>query len=73
LIGYIISNIYKIWVFIFDKVIIIYNVIFDKNILYKKNYKYTKGYSIEIIKDIVELFLENKIQDTESIFKNKEL
>jgi hypothetical protein len=73
LVGYIISNIYKIWVSVFDKVIVIYNVIFDKNILYKKNYKYTKGYSIEIIKNIVELLLEDKIQDTESIFENKGL
>ena len=84
MIGYIISNIYKIWIpifnkviiiynIIFNKVIIIYNIIFNKNILYKKDYKYTKGYSIEIIKDIVELFLEDKIQDTELIFKNKEL
>jgi hypothetical protein len=73
LIGYIISNIYKIWVSIFDKVIVIYNVIFNENILYKKDYKYTKGYSIEIIKDIVELLLEDEIQDTESIFENKGL
>jgi hypothetical protein len=73
LVGYIISNIYKIWVSIFDKVIIIYNIIFNKNILYKKDYKYTKGHSIEIVKDIVELLLEDKIQDTESIFENKGL
>jgi hypothetical protein len=73
LIGYIISNIYKIWVSIFNKVIIIYNIIFDKNILYKKDYKYTKGYNIEIIKDIVELLLEDEIQDIESIFENKGL
>jgi hypothetical protein len=73
LIGYIISNIYKIWVPIFNKVIIIYNIIFNKNIFYKKNYKYTKGYSIEIIKDIVELFLENEIQDIKLIFNNKGL
>jgi hypothetical protein len=55
------SNIYKISVLILNKVIIIRNIIFNKNIFYKKNYKYTKGYSIEIIKDIVELFLENEI------------
>jgi hypothetical protein len=55
------SNIYKIWVPILNKVIIIYNIIFNKNILYKKDYEYTKGYSIEITKDIVELLLENKI------------
>jgi hypothetical protein len=73
LIRYIISNIYKIWVPIFNKVIIIYNIIFNENILYKKDYKYTKGYSIEIVKDIVELLLEDEIQDTESIFENKKL
>jgi hypothetical protein len=73
LIGYIISNIYKIWVPVFNKVIVIYNIIFNENIFYKKDYKYTKGYSIEIIKDIVELLLEDKIQDTESIFENKGL
>ena len=73
LIRYIISNIYKIWVPVLNKVIIIRNIIFNKNIFYKKNYKYTKGYSIEIIKDIVELFLENEIQDTKLIFENKEL
>jgi hypothetical protein len=55
------SNIYKIWVSILNKVIIIRNIIFNKNILYKKNYKHTKGHSTEIIKDIVELLLENKI------------
>ena len=55
------SNIYKIWVPVLNKVIIIRNIIFNENILYKKNYKYTKGYSIEIIKNIVELFLENEI------------
>ena len=55
------SNIYKIWVPVLNKVIIIRNIIFNKNILYKKNYKYTKGHSIEIIKNIVELLLENKI------------
>jgi hypothetical protein len=54
-------NIYKIWVPIFNKIIIIHNIIFNKNILYKKDHKYTKDYSIEIIKNIVELFLENKI------------
>ena len=73
LVRYIISNIYKIWVPVFNKVIIIYNIIFNKNILYKKNREYTKGYSTEIIKDIVELFLENEIQDTKLIFKNKKL
>ena len=44
-----------------NKVIIIRNIIFNKNILYKKNYERTKGHSIKIIKDIVELLLENKI------------
>ena len=73
MIKYITFNIYKIWVSILNKVIIIYNIIFNENIFYKKDYKYTKGYSIEIIKDIVKLLLEDKIQDTESIFKNKEL
>jgi hypothetical protein len=73
LIGYITFNIYKIWVPVFDKVIVIYNIIFNENIFYKKDYKHTKGYSIEIIKDIVELLLEDKIQDTKSIFENKEL
>jgi hypothetical protein len=67
------SNIYKIWVPVLNKVIIIHNIIFNENILYKKNYKYTKGHSTEIIKDIVELFLENKIQDTKLIFENKGL
>ena len=67
------SNIYKIWVLVLNKVIITRNIIFNKNILYKKDYKYTKGYSIEIIKNIVELFLKNEIQDTKLIFKNKEL
>ena len=55
------SNIYKIWVPVFNKVIIIRNIIFNENIFYKKNYKYTKGYNIEIIKNIVELLLENEI------------
>ena len=55
------SNIYKIWVPVLNKVIIIYNIIFNKNIFYKKNYKYTKGHSIEIIKNIIELLLENEI------------
>ena len=55
------SNIYKIWVSILNKVIITRNIIFNENIFYKKNYKYTKGYSIKIIKNIVKLFLENKI------------
>jgi hypothetical protein len=32
-----------------------------------------KSYYIKIIKDIVKLFLENKIQDTKLIFKNKKL
>jgi hypothetical protein len=73
LVGYIASNIYKIWVPILDKVIITCNVIFNENILYKKDRKYTKGHSIEIAKDIVELLLEDEIQDTESIFKNKGL
>jgi hypothetical protein len=73
LIGYITFNIYKIWVPILDKVIIIYNIIFNKNILYKKDRKHTKGHSIEIAKDIVELLLEDEIQDTESIFENKRL
>ena len=73
LVRYIISNIYKIWVLVLNKVIIICNIIFNKNILYKKNYKYTKGHSIEIIKDIVKLFLENEIQDTKLIFENKKL
>ena len=54
-------NIYKIWVLILNKVIIIYNIIFNKNIFYKKNYEYTKSHSIKIIKNIVELLLENKI------------
>jgi hypothetical protein len=67
------SNIYKIWVPILNKVIITRNIIFNKNIFYKKNYKYTKSYSIEIIKDIIELFLENEIQDTKLIFENKGL
>jgi hypothetical protein len=67
------SNIYKIWVPVLNKVIITRNIIFNKNIFYKKDYKHTKGHSIEIIKNIVELFLENKIQDTKLIFKNKEL
>ena len=61
LIRYITSNIYKIWVPVLNKVIIICNIIFNENILYKKDYKRTKGYSIKIIKDIVELLLENKI------------
>jgi hypothetical protein len=55
------SNIYKIWVPVLNKVIITRNIIFNKNILYKKNYEYTKGHSIKIIKNIVELFLKNKI------------
>jgi hypothetical protein len=55
------SNIYKIWVLILNKVIITRNIIFNENILYKKNREYTKGYSIEIAKDIIELFLENEI------------
>jgi hypothetical protein len=67
------SNIYKIWVPILNKVIITRNIIFNKNILYKKDREYTKGHSIEIIKDILELFLENEIQDTKLIFENKEL
>jgi hypothetical protein len=67
------SNIYKIWVPILNKVIITRNIIFNENILYKKNYERTKGYSMEIAKDIVKLFLENKIQDTKLIFKNKGL
>jgi hypothetical protein len=73
LIGYIASNIYKIWVPVLDKVIVICNVIFDENILYKKDRECTEGYSIEIAKDIVELLLEDEIQDTESIFENKGL
>ena len=67
------SNIYKIWVPVLNKVIITRNIIFNENILYKKNYKRTKGHSIEIAKNIIELFLENKIQDTKLIFKNKGL
>jgi hypothetical protein len=67
------SNIYKIWVPVLNKVIIIRNIIFNENILYKKDYEYTKGYSIKIVKDIVELLLENEIQDTKLIFKNKRL
>jgi hypothetical protein len=67
------SNIYKIWVPVLNKVIITRNIIFNKNILYKKDYEYTKGHSIEIIKDIVELFLENEIQDIKLIFENKGL
>ena len=55
------SNIYKIWVPVLNKVIITRNIIFNENILYKKDHERTKGYSIEIAKDIVELFLENKI------------
>jgi hypothetical protein len=55
------SNIYKIWVPVLNKVIITRNIIFNENILYKKDREYTKGYSIEIIKNIVELLLENKI------------
>ena len=55
------SNIYKIWVPVLNKVIITCNIIFNKNIFYKKDYEYTKGHNIEIIKDIVELFLEDKI------------
>jgi hypothetical protein len=61
LVGYIISNIYKIWVPVLNKVIITRNIIFNKNIFYKKDYEYTKGHSIEIAKDIVELLLENEI------------
>ena len=67
------SNIYKIWVPVLNKVIITRNIIFNKNIFYKKNYKYTKGHSIKIIKNIIKLFLENEIQDTKLIFKNKRL
>jgi hypothetical protein len=55
------SNIYKIWVPVLNKVIITRNIIFNENILYKKNHEYTKGHSTEIIKNIVELLLENKI------------
>jgi hypothetical protein len=55
------SNIYKIWVPVLNKVIITRNIIFNENIFYKKDHKYTKGHSMEIIKDIVELLLENKI------------
>jgi hypothetical protein len=67
------SNIYKIWVPILNKVIIIHNIIFDENILYKKDRERTKGHSTEITKDIVELLLENEIQDTKLIFENKGL
>ena len=67
------SNIYKIWVPVLNKVIIICNIIFNENILYKKDRERTKGHSTEIAKDVVELLLENEIQDTKSIFENKEL
>ena len=73
LVKYVTSNIYKIWVPVLNKVIIIRNIIFNENIFYKKNHKHTKGHSIEITKDIVELLLENEIQDTKSIFENKKL
>jgi len=61
LVGYITSNIYRIWVPVLDWVIIIRNIIFDENILYKKDYKYTEGHRMEIAKDIIELLLEDEI------------
>jgi hypothetical protein len=67
------SNIYKIWVPVLNKVIITRNIIFNENILYKKNREHTKGHNTEIAKDIVELLLENEIQDTKLIFENKRL
>ena len=56
-----------------DRVIVTRNMVFDENILYEKERENTEGYYIEIIKEIVKLLLENKIQDTKSIFKNKGL
>jgi hypothetical protein len=48
-------------------------MVFNENILYKKECENTEGYYIEIVREIVKLLLEDKIQDTKSIFENKGL
>jgi hypothetical protein len=73
LVGYIASNIYKIWIPVLNRVIVTRNVVFDENILYEKERENIEGHRIEIVKEIVELLLEDEIQDTESIFENKGL
>jgi hypothetical protein len=46
---------------VLNRVIVIRNVVFDENILYEKERENTEGYYIEIIKEIIELLLEDEI------------
>jgi hypothetical protein len=58
---------------VLNRVIVIRNIVFNENIFYEKERENTEGYYIEIIKEIIKLFLEDEIQDTKSIFENKGL
>jgi hypothetical protein len=58
---------------VLNRVIITRNIVFDENILYEKERENTDGYYIEIVKEIIELLLEDEIQDTKSIFENRGL
>jgi hypothetical protein len=58
---------------VLNRVIVTHNIVFNENILYEKERENTEGHRIEITKEIVKLLLEDKIQDTKSIFENKGL
>ncbi len=62
LVGYISSNIYRIWVPLFRKVIISRNIIFDENIFFDLiKYKKRVGQLFSEVKRVIEAIEENEI------------
>ena len=61
LVRYYASNIYRIWVPVFGRVIITQNITFNKDILYSSKFKQAEGQPIAITRQVVELIKENKI------------
>ena len=68
LVGYVTSNIYRIWVPQLDQVIVTRNVVFDESKLYSKTLKQQAGQPVTITKMVLEVIEEDETdQDAGSI------
>jgi hypothetical protein len=70
LIGYVASNIYRIWVPVLGRVIITRNVTFDEGTFYRKEQEKEEGQPLSVVQQLVELIEEDEVQDAESILEN---
>ena len=70
LISYVASNIYKIWVLILHRVIILRNMTFDENVFFDlAEHKKQAGQLVSEAKNVVEAIEEDEIQDVKSILE----